>query len=110
MKFFDEKSIQTTCNILDPESIERNEIKKLLADSYIKQFNTFIDIHTIEKKNLFITDIDQLTKYKENLKFKLILNSIIFSLILIIQSVVHLFLSYQSFKFCQSKINEVNYY
>ena len=61
---------------LEADSSEGNEIKKLLGISSAKQYNTFIDITSNEKKNLLITDIDQLTVYRENLINKLRIRSL----------------------------------
>ena len=92
---------------LEADSSEGNEIKKLLGISSAKQYNTFIDITSNEKKNLLITDIDQLTVYRENLINKLKLNSIIFSLILLLQSILHVYISFKSYNFYQNTLKQV---
>ena len=89
------------------KDIEDFENNKLMAGSFINQFNTFVDIHSIEKNNLFITDIDQLKLYKNNLEYKLNFNTIIFTLIMIIQSIIHVYVSYLNLKYCKTKIKEV---
>jgi len=89
------------------QHIDVNENTKLLADSYLKHFNTFIDYPIEDKKSPLTTDIDKISVYKEKLEYRLKVNTLIFFCILVVQSIVHMYVSYLNYVFCQSKIKDV---
>jgi hypothetical protein len=89
------------------QQIDVNENTKLLADSYLKHFNTFINYPKEDTKCLETNGIDKLSVYKEKLEYRLKINTLIFFCILVIQSIIHMYVSYLNYVFCQSKIKDV---
>ena len=103
------ESCKENNNICDPSLFCIEELKSKQDDFYKTNYNS-IDFHSSGDKLILITDLNNLKEFSNQISKKIRIATISFSFFLLIQFVLHFFLTCSNLLDCENRINHHQQY